>query len=303
MGLCLPVESEAGPFGTLWAYDRRDRAPGQHEYHVLESIAAQIASVLERVVLKHESDMQHRMSRDLAVASESQSTDIVSNPAHDPRLDVAAACTSRYELGGDLCELLSLSHGRTAIAVGDASGDSVPAAMIMSAVRGALRSISLGPKHDTSQPDQVIHEVNRVLYGMTAAHQFMSLLYGVLDTASMRFTYTNAGHPPPLVGRDGRTQPLTSHGMLLGVVEKFDYTRSVVELRPGDVLVLYSDGISEAMSKGREMFRCDGIAEAVERHMAGTARDVLQAIWSKLETHTRGGESDDRTLLVIKLRN
>jgi sigma-B regulation protein RsbU (phosphoserine phosphatase) len=91
--------------------------------------------------------------------------------------------------------------------------------------------------------------------------------------------------------------------MLLGVVEKFDYTHSTVELKSGDVLVLYSDGISEAMSKGRELFRCDAISEAVERHMSGSARDVLQAIWSKVEAHSRGGEPDDRTLLVIKIRD
>lgn len=303
LGVCLAVESDAGPLGTLWAFDRRQRTPSQREFHVLESIAGQISSVLERAVLMQESAVQHRMRRDLAVASECQRGELIRGLPSDSRLDIAGICTSRYELGGDLCEVSSLDERSMAIAVGDASGDSVAAAMIMSSVRGAMRSMMLREEGDLTKTEWVMQEINHVLFDMTPAHQFMSMLYGVLDTDALTFTYTNAGHPLPLVVRDAQTETLESHGMLLGVMERYDYSKSVVQLSAGDLLVLYSDGVSEAMSRGKQMFRSDGIVEAFEGNLSGTAQHVLHSIWSKLESHLHGGEADDRTLLVIKVRD
>jgi len=300
-GVCVAVGSDDGPLGTLWAFDRRDRSPSQRELHILESIAGQIASILERAVLMQESAVQHRMSRDLAVASESQPADLIRGLSSDSRLDIAGVCTSRFELGGDLCEVAALNDTQTMIAVGDASGDSVPAAMVLSAVRGALHSLTLSENADVTRTDWVTQQLSTVLHDMTPAHQFMSMLYGVVDVDTMTFTYTNAGHPLPLLIRDGEVETLTSHGMLLGVVESSQYSQSVVELRAGDLLMFFSDGVSEAMSRKRQMFRSDGIVEALPEDLSGTAEELLQSIWSKLEAHLCGGEADDRTLMVVKV--
>ena len=163
--------------------------------------------------------------------------------------------------------------------------------------------MSINPADDVSRTDVIVERINRALYSITPPHQFMSLLYGVIDAEARTFTYTNAGHPAPLFVRAAQIQTLKSHGMLLGVISDATYERSVLDLAAGDVLVAFSDGVSEAMNLGRRMFRSDGIASALQRHDAEPAATILQAIWSELETHLLGGgEPDDRTLLVVRMQ-
>ncbi|MCH8830917.1 MAG: serine/threonine-protein phosphatase, partial [Planctomycetes bacterium] len=302
-GYCVAVKSPAGPLGTIWAFDRRDRNPPENDRRVLHSLASRIAAVLERVVLLRESDVQHRQQRDLNVASHSLPQDILRGISGHSGVDVAAVCTSRYELGGDLCELIALDDARMIVAVGDASGDSVPAAMVMSAARGAIRALCASGEFDVLETDVLIGRLNRTLHDITAAHQFMSLLFGVLDLREKSFTYTNAGHPAPLHIRDSQVTALRSHGMLLGVLAETAYDHSVVHLQAGDTLVAFSDGISEAMNPGKTMFRQNGIEAAVTPVGERTADQLLQAILKDLESHTAGsGSGDDRTLLVMRMR-
>lgn len=303
MGLCLRVEAEAGPVGTLWAYDRRDREPTSREIHVLESIAAQVAHLLERVVLLHESAEQSRLRRDLQVASASQSLDVLRDLPEDPGFDAAGTCTSHYEVGGDLCELIPLGNHRTLIAVGDASGDSIPAALVMSNVRGALRAATESNHTSSLCPSEVVRMLNSVLYAITPSHQFMSLVCAVLDSRQRTLTYTNAGHPAPLLWRGDCAEELESHGLLLGVLANVTYAESTLSLSQDDTLVMFSDGISEAMNRRQLMFRSDGIAEALLTAVDGSAEQILRAVHERLQLHTHGNDdSDDRTLLVVRVR-
>jgi sigma-B regulation protein RsbU (phosphoserine phosphatase) len=304
VGLCVAVQSDVGPLGTLWVFDRRQRMPEKREEAAIESIVAQLATVLERVVLLRESATQHRMQRDLQSASESQPN--AASSGFSKRCggaDFAALCASRYELGGDLCEVIPIDENRTAIAVGDASGDSVPAAMVMSAVRGSLRTLtsdSLGEIKDTAT---IIQRMNRTLHQITPAHQFMSLVYGVFDSIDNSFAYTNAGHPPPLWFSGRRAEPLESHGLLLGVDAETTYEHSKIHLKPNDMLVMFSDGITEARNADRQLFGTEGIAGAVSGVLGCGPEDVLQVVSSQVESHTEEtGDSDDRTLLVIRIR-
>ncbi|MEX0703840.1 MAG: GAF domain-containing SpoIIE family protein phosphatase [Planctomycetales bacterium] len=302
LGVCLPVQSDDGPIGTLWAYDRRRRAPGDREIHVLESIAAQMAAVLERTVLLRESAVQHRLKRDLLVASEFQSSEIVPPLPAEWDIELAGLCTSRWEIGGDLCEVIPLDGERLLIAVGDASGDSIPAALVMSAVRGALRTLAETESAELERPERITARINRALYRITPAHQFMSLVCGVLDVRERSFTYTNAGHPNPLHAHGDQIDALASHGMLLGILPDAAYESSRIVLAAGDVLVLYTDGITEAMSRRQQMFRSEGIAGVLRAHPRDSARAVHDAICAGLSEHTLGGDdADDRTLLVLRV--
>jgi sigma-B regulation protein RsbU (phosphoserine phosphatase) len=300
--VCLAVESEAGPIGTLWAYDRRRREPNDREIHVLESIAVQIATLLERVVLLRESEAQHRLQRDLQLASQCQAFDVVTSLAADSGIEAAVRSTSRFEIGGDLCELISVEDGRTVLSIGDASGHGVSASIVMSAVRGAVRALGLDPR--TILPaDGVLERVNRALHSITPAHQFMSLMYGVIDTRQKLLTYSNAGHPSPVVMRDGAPIMLESHGMLLGILADATYGASVMPITSGDTFIAFTDGVSEAMNGKRKMFRSDGIIEVLQANAGAAPQLILDAIWSQLESHLDGSAGhDDRSLMVIRVR-
>ena len=311
----LVVQTAEGPMGTLWAYDRRRRVRREADLQVLGSIAAQIATVLERLVLRTESAAGHRLRQDVRLASEYQhhTAETGLPPANLP-FEIATLCASRYELGGDLCEVLPLSPTQTLIAVGDASGDSVPAAMLMAGVRGALRALVGGPSSELRRTDALMTELNRTVCGMTPAHQFMSLWLGVVDSSRGTLTHTNAGHPSPVVLRGcqaqhpraaetagGAVEHLESHGMLLGVLAEATYGRSTIKLAPADALIAFSDGVTEAMDADRRLFGTPRVIRAAQAANANTAAAMLQSIRAAVERHIAwGGQPDDRTLLVLR---
>jgi sigma-B regulation protein RsbU (phosphoserine phosphatase) len=296
--MCAGVQSETVPFGTLWVYDRRNKQYTQRDMHVLQSIAAQVAAMLERSALLRGSEMDDRVNRDLKAASETQPDSILRDLPHDPRFELAARCTSCYELGGDLCEVVPLTPDRVLIAVGDASGNSIPAAMIMSAVRGAIRAHG----GEGTEVVEMVSRLNRALCSLTGSHQFMSLCFGIFDAASRTYTYCNAGHPVPLHVTSGIVEPLESHGLLLGVIPEAGYQSSVVQLTPGDLLVLYSDGITEARSAAQQLFKWEGISATVLESPRRSAEEVLETVWNRVDEHMQGGEDgDDRTLVVLRV--
>jgi sigma-B regulation protein RsbU (phosphoserine phosphatase) len=296
--ICAAVESETVPFGTLWVYDRRAKIYTRRDVQVLQSIAAQVAGVLERSALLRGSEQHERINRDLKAASETRPDSTLQDLPRDSRYELAGRCTSRYELGGDLCEVIPLSPDRMALAVGDASGNSIPAAMISSAVRGALHAC----RADAPEGPELLSRLNRALCHITRAHQFMSLCYGVYDAVERNFAYSNAGHPAPLLVRGGAVKPLDSHGLLLGVVPEVSYQQSVLQLVPEDLLILYSDGISEARSSDHDLFRAEGISATILERPCDSAASALQSIWSRVDEYMIGGEvADDRTVLVLRV--
>jgi len=302
-GLCLPVNCDGGPAGSLWLFDRRRHEIDDHALDVLRRMAGRIAVVLERVVLLHESEIHHRQNSDLQIASQCQ-RDVLPLRLDDPAFDVAALCASRFELGGDLSEVIPLGEGRVFAAVGDASGDSVPAAMVMSAVRGAVRSLLLDGTEQPPPPDFILQRANQTLNGLSATFQFMSLFLAVVDARSGTMSYSNAGHPPPMLVRDGEIRELESHGILLGIIPDSQYRSTTVEVEPGDVLVAYSDGISEAMNEDERIFGAQGIVAALREAPLDSAADTLESILARLDRFAsrNSQRGDDRTLLVLRLR-
>ncbi|QDT65017.1 PP2C family protein-serine/threonine phosphatase [Calycomorphotria hydatis] len=301
MGLCLPITSESGPIGTFWGFDRRDRRPDPREIHVLGSIASQMGSLLERAVLKKESDSERVLRRELTEASENLPGDTETDAKDLPGIQAATMSIAASHIGGDLCELLPVCDDRTLVVIGDAVGHGAAAAMLMSAVKGIVRTTALAPPSDVSETDRIVSQINQVLCSMTRPHQFMSLLLGVFDTRTNLFTYTNAGHPNPITVRNGRFGELESHGLLLGVTEDAEYERSELIVNPGDVFTMFTDGITEAVGRRQQMFRSDGIVGAIKETALQDPELILRSIWNHMEDHRGSAPADDdRTILVIQ---
>jgi sigma-B regulation protein RsbU (phosphoserine phosphatase) len=297
------VQSADGPLGTLWCYDRRDRTVTDRDVHVLQSVAAQIAAALERMVLLEESAARKKQRDELRAASQHHGGGAIAALPRDWGVDVALRSANAAELGGDLCEAWPVGPQRTLIAVGDAVGHSLPAAMIMAVARGALRTLMHGEAVGHSQIDALMRQINRTLCTVTNAEQFMALVCGVIDSRRMTLTYTNAGHPPPWLSREGRRSMLTSHGLLLGIVPDAGYQQSVLPLQRGDLLLFFTDGVSEAMSRDRSFFRSQGVMSALGDRDWASAGAAADAIWERLMGHVdRRSPADDQTLLVVKMR-
>lgn len=298
-GICVSVGNESGPVGTLWLYDRRQREVDNRELHLLQGFGRQIADTFERIVLQSERDERQKLVRELDVVA-STTAEFCDVVEHFPGCDIAVRNRSRCEVGGDLCEIVRLDDNRTMLMVGDGSGDSIPAAIVMTAARGALHACIENASDDIPAPDRMLDVVNRALFRVTASQQFLTLIIGIYDRATRTFTYSNAGHPPPLHVQDREVHSLESQGMILGVVEDADYSCATLPLGPDDLLVLFSDGIVEARSESKEMFCNEGILEAMRGNTSGKAGEILENIWECYETHTAGRNLDDRTLAILK---
>jgi sigma-B regulation protein RsbU (phosphoserine phosphatase) len=189
------------------------------------------------------------------------------------------------------------------VAVGDACGHSVQAAFVMTAVRSAMSAVLDDRDAADVSPAEVVARLNRALCRVTVGHQFMSCLVGIVDSKRMTFEYSNAGHPVPILFRDGECHSMESHGMPLGIIPDAEYTSGETVLRGDDVLVLFTDGVFETMNSRRELFRTEGVIEAIGSGDAGESIGVmLDRIWDTSEAHGEGPTEDDKTLLVMRMQ-
>lgn len=301
IGIGLPVESSGGVLGTMWFYDRRVRTIEPREKQLLDSLTAQTALLLERVVLQREMLSHERLRQELLSLNEAADLAAIKT-LQGPHIDAAWRVSSRFEIGGDLCEISKLSGAELSLLIGDAMGDSVPAAVLMTAVHGALAALLVGDLAEARQTGRVLQRVNRSLFRARHQTHFMSLVYGVLDTGRLTFTYSNAGHPSPLLLREGAVRSLDTHGLLLGIVEQSEYDCECVELRPHDVLVFFSDGVTEARNAEACLFGRDRIIRSLGHSPHDVESDLLlQRVWSRLAEFGIPGHTDDRSLAIIRI--
>ena len=300
--VCVPVLGADGPLGTIWVSTRRHGGVGDDQVSLLQALAIQLGGLLDRMATRDEQAIRDRVMNELEGLSEAHSGEQLGILPPETGFDVVGRCHSKYEVGGDLCELVPLDEGRTLVAVGDACGHSVQAAFVMTAVRSAMSAVLDDRDAASVSSNEVVRRLNRALCRVTVGHQFMSCLVGVIDSRRMSFVYTNAGHPVPILFRDGSCQQLESHGMPLGILPDAEYTSGELTLRGQDVLVLFSDGVLETMNSRQELFRPEGVVQTIEQGVAGEPiAELLDRIWDASQQHGDGQTEDDKTLLVLRM--
>ncbi len=245
-----------------------------------------------------------RLRQELATA---RSIQLRLLPSDDPRLgdfEVTGASIPSREVGGDYYDFLLKGEGKLGIAIGDVSGKGMPAALLMSNLQASLHGQVLHP----GSVSGVVARVNDLLVRSTDPHMFATFFYGELDSTASTFTCTNAGHNPPLLlRRDGAIEELATGGLLLGMLGDQPYKQESVELAPGEVIVLYTDGITEAVGPSAEeddpeaMFGEDALYEVMRSNRHLPAVGIKDAILAAVTAHTSGvAQSDDITLVVIR---
>jgi phosphoserine phosphatase RsbU/P len=216
-------------------------------------------------------------------------------------------CESYYQplhgVGGDYYDFIPLNASKVGIAIGDVSGKGVAAALIMATLQAALRTCLLRPG---MSPHQLIRNLNHLLYELSLSQVFASLFYGEYDSGTGLLRYVNAGHNPPLLVRS-ETEPvellrLESVGMLLGVVPDAEYEERTCNLDPGDLLVAYTDGITESSSHADEQWGQSGLESFLARCAKLTPAEIVRAILKGREALVdQVAPEDDMTLVVISV--
>lgn len=298
--IVVPLVSHAGPVGVLYVTKESEYGFFKDDVDVVSAFADQATVAIENSRLIKKSIERERLLREMMLAQEMQRKLLPQTLPHLPGLDIDAISTPAFEVGGDYYDVLRIDERRLGIVVGDVSGKGVSAAFYMSEVKGIFQS--LGRLYPS--PREFMIKANDALAGSIDKHSFISLLYVVLDLTSGTLTLSRAGHCPLLVVSGGSGRYVRPSGMGLGLSRGETFARSMEEqsiaLRPGDLCVLYTDGVTEAR-RGDDEFGYDRLLEAAERAHARSAADAKQEILEGVRRHVaQEANEDDLTVVVLK---
>lgn len=247
-----------------------------------------------------------RKNTELAIAAEIQQSFLPDTISQVEGFDVAAKSVMAKEVGGDFFdvipfEMIPLKPGWMGVIIADVSGKGIPAALFMALSRIVVR---VNATWFSDNPARAIHDANNLIAADSKAGMFVTLFYGILDHASHTFTYVNAGHNPPIVWHhhDGTFSELAATGIAMGVITDAEYTAHKSPLASGDVIVLYTDGITEAMNAREEMFGETRLYDVIRQSEVLRADEILAKILNAVKEFTGGyPQSDDITLMVVRV--
>lgn len=241
-----------------------------------------------------------RMAEELRLASNVQRS-LLPTPVQHARLDLAREFIPFREIGGDYFDFLTLGAHRLGFAIGDVMGKGVPAALLSANLKASVRAQL--PSGEVS-PADLVTRVNRLFWDLTPNGLFASLFFAVFDLEAGALEYVNAGHHYPfLVRADGSVEELREGGTLLGLVEQSAYDSGRLPVHPDDVLVFYTDGVTDRGSRDGEMYGADRLKDAAVRYRKDPARIALYSILGEVQGWSGGlAAEDDATLVVAKVR-
>jgi serine phosphatase RsbU (regulator of sigma subunit) len=279
-----------------------DHIDAYHEGHLelLAVFAAQAAVAIERARLTRELLERRRLEKELAIAREIQASFLPKRAPEVPGFELAGATQPHDEVGGDYYDFIRVSDSWVGIAIADVSGKGIPAALIMAGFRMSL----LAEIRNEFSMRAVMRKVNSLLFESTERDKFVTVFYGVLDFKNRVLSFSNAGHNPPILLRaDGRVQYLLEGGVALGVLPDARYEERPVAIGPGDVLLLYTDGVSEAESPAGEQFGNRRLEDCLRRRAQDTANEILKGVVDEVTAWAgEHGLNDDLTLVVLKAK-
>jgi len=295
----IDIES-AEPIGGIYLSIRRDPYSVSNLLPAIQSLAAQIASTLHRAQVYEQTLAQQRIAQELALAWQIQASFLPSDPPDVAGWQLVATLAPARETSGDFYDFIPLSNGQLGIMIADVAGKGMGAALYMALSRTLIRTYAA---EYPTRPDLVLTAANRRILIDTQAELFVTVFYGILDPATGTLTYGNAGHNPPYLlsaqHRD-RVQALHRTGMALGVFEKVTWKQETVQLIPGDVLLLYTDGVTEAQDRQDVFFGVERLLEVAKASVGRSALQIQDTVLAQV--HQFVGDSpqaDDITLMVV----
>ncbi|HVR70144.1 MAG TPA: SpoIIE family protein phosphatase [Vicinamibacteria bacterium] len=298
MALVVPLAMGSTVRGFLAVGERVSGAPfSEEDRDFAQTLARQALTALESVRLHRVQLEKQRQDKELQIAREIQQGLFPPRTPAIAGFEIAARSLACYQVGGDYYDFIPLPAGRWALIIADVSGKGTPASILMASVHASLRALA-----GTAPPAVVMERVNAFLYESTQANKYVTLVYAELDPATRRLTYVNAGHVPPyLLRRDGSTRRLTAGGPVLGLLEDVRYEVAEVELLPGDVVAMVTDGATEALSADEHEMGDERLVQALVTAGASAAEAQIQRLIETVDAWTaERGCTDDLTALVLR---
>jgi sigma-B regulation protein RsbU (phosphoserine phosphatase) len=305
--LLLPLPGRTQLLGAMALGAKRSEAPyTPSDLRMLESVGVQTGLGLElseaAASLAAAAVERAHAAREMEVAREVQERLFPQRLPEIQGVRLAGFCRTVFGVGGDYYDAIELDGGRLGLAIGDVSGKGISAALLMASLRACLRTMT---STTSGELPQLMAHLNRLIYEASAINRYATFFFGVFDPAARRFDYVNAGHNPPVLLRKSANGyehiRLDCGGPVIGLLPQASYEQGSLLFHPGDLLVAYTDGISEAMNLADEEWGEGAMILAAQQASDETAEDVVKAIFEAAGVFAGGAsQHDDMTILVMR---
>lgn len=299
--LTVSMQFRDEPIGVLRLYSPRPRRFDQDDITLARAVASQCAVAITNARLYNEAIEAARFAEQMRLAGTIQRRMIPQKPPQIPGLDIAAVYIPCFEVGGDFYDFLQTARNRVAVAIADVIGKGIPAALMMSCFRGTIRAY-VDAGEGKNNPEQIIRKLNEMACRECRDGDFISLFYAVIDSEKNIITYCNCGHEPAVLIRHGQITQLQRGGLVLGVEPDTEYEIETVQLKPGDSLLFYTDGLVDAANFEGDFWGKDRMLDAAKRFLDGSAENMLKNILAYRRRFVGlVSQCDDTSLIVVKV--
>jgi len=299
--LIVPMQMQGKTKGLIFLSKRINNLDySESDIEFIYSVGSLAIISLENKRLFKEELEKQKMEEELELAKDIQRNLLPGSFPEFNNIDIAAVNISSKQVGGDYYDVISVDNNKYVVAIADVSGKGVPAALLMANIQAFLKTIcrqQIGISEATGL-------INDLLCENITDGKFITFFWTIVDDENKIIKYVNAGHNPPLLIRDGEIKKLELGGMILGVMKTdYAYKSEEINLQPGDTLIMFTDGITEAMDKARNEYSDERLEQLAVKLYKKSAQEILDAIRDDVESFTKGAtQSDDITLLVLKAR-
>jgi phosphoserine phosphatase RsbU/P len=297
--MAVPLIYKGKVIGVLDVEHTRAHYFNEDHEHALTTLAAQIAISIENARLYQRVALQEqRLEQDLAMAREVQLRLLPSAKPKHKDAEFSTRFIPARSIGGDLYDLIQYDPARSAIAVGDVSGKAAPAALYAALVSGIMRSAA----SQSLSPSEMLKALNDSLQERKLDSQYVVMLYSVWNDENRTLQIANAGASQPLICRSGEVETIKVEGFPLGMFPNVEYEEFSISTQPGDSIIFFSDGITDAENEAEEMFGDDRLRAVVKKNQQKSASKIAEAIIAEVGNFQQGRERfDDETVVVLKV--
>lgn len=295
--LSVPLLCKGKLIGVLNLFNKKHNGEfSENDQRLLSIMASQSAQVIENARLYEEEKQLRQIEQELETARSIQIRLLPKENPKIPGFDIAGISYPATEVGGDYFDFIGLENNRWTIALGDISGKGIPAALLMANLQATLRNQALSNKTLLD----CISSANHFLYLNTETNKFVTLFCGVLDPRDRVFTYVNCGHNFPYrLNKDGEFQALEKGGIVLGMLSDYPFEQETLSLAPEEIIVIYSDGVTEAEDHSEALFGESRLQEIIKQNKQLTAKQLIDKIYADVQFFARGKKQDDDITMVI----
>jgi sigma-B regulation protein RsbU (phosphoserine phosphatase) len=302
--LLVPVTRRSEMLGFLTLGPKISEAPySAADIQLLQSVASQTGFAIENSRLSSaiavETAQREVMNRELAIAREVQERLFPQEYPAIPGVELVGVCRPAREVGGDYYDFFTLPQGVLALAIGDVSGKGIPASLLMASLQASLRGQTLAGAADI---DRLIANVNSLVYAASSVNRYATFFYAQYQPDRRLLTYVNAGHNPPiLLHANSDVERLEAGGPPVGLLPRASYEGASVDVKPGDLLLLFTDGISEAMNAADEEWGEERMLSALKNSSGATPAGIASALFHAADGFTGSApQHDDMTLVIAR---